>query len=118
MDGLRTRALLRVGADGELLLTFGAASGVDLLRRVEQVVVGLGRSADVGEIAAEEQPQLGEDRPAERQDAFLAALAVDAERAAVRVEVADLDAGELAAPDAEQEQAEQRQAVARVLARP
>ena len=69
----------------------------------------------MGEIGAEEQSELGEHRPAKRKDAFLAALAVDAERAAVGVEVADLDAGQLASPDAEEEQAEQRQAVARVL---
>ena len=33
MDRLRTRALLRVGADGELLLALGSAAVVDLLRR-------------------------------------------------------------------------------------
>ena len=37
MDGLRTRALLGVGADGEQLLALGPASVVDLLRRVEQL---------------------------------------------------------------------------------
>jgi hypothetical protein len=115
MDGLRARALLRVGADGELLLAFRAASVVDLLRRVEEVVVRLGRSADVGEIAAEEEVQLGEDRPAEWEHLLLLALSVDPERAALRVEVADLDAGQLASPDAEQKQAEEREPVARVL---
>ena len=64
MDRLRTWALLRVGADGELLLALGTAAGVDLLGGMQEVVVGLGRSANVGEIAAQEQLQLGEDRPA------------------------------------------------------
>ena len=69
----------------------------------------------MGEIGAEEQSELGEHGPAKGKDAFLAALAVDTERAAVSVEVANLDTGQLASPDAEEEQAEQRQAVARVL---
>jgi hypothetical protein len=66
MDSLSAGALLRVGPDGALLLAFRAASVVDLLGRVEEVVVRLGRPADVGEIAAEEEPKLGENRPAER----------------------------------------------------
>ena len=55
MDGLRARALLRVRADGEQLLTFRAAAVVDLLRPVEQEVVRLRRAANVGEIGAEEE---------------------------------------------------------------
>jgi len=60
----------------------------------------------VGEIGAEEEPELGEHRAAKRKDPFLATLAVHAERAAVGVEVANLDTSELASPDAEEEQAE------------
>ena len=104
MDCLRARALLGIGPDGELLLALGAASVVDLLGRIEEVVVGLRWSIDVGEIAAEEEPQLGEDRPAEREHALLSAFPVDPERAALRVEVADLDASQLPSPDAEEEQ--------------
>jgi hypothetical protein len=69
----------------------------------------------VREVAGEEQPKLREDRPTQREHAFLASLPVDAERAALRVEVADLDPGQLASPNTEQEQAEQCKAVARVL---
>jgi hypothetical protein len=69
----------------------------------------------VGEIGAEEEPELGEHRAAKGKDAFHAALAVDAERAAVSVEVANLDTGQLASPDAEEEQTEERQTVTRVL---
>src|SRR2546430_12061834 len=115
MNRLRTRALLRVGADGEHLLTFCAAAVVDLLRRVEQVVVRFRRTANVGEIGAEEEPQLGEHRAAKRKHPFLATLAVDAGRAALGVEVANLDTGQLASSDAEEEQAEERETVARVL---
>jgi hypothetical protein len=104
MNRLRARPLLGIRTDGELLLAFRTAPGVDLLRRVDEVIVGLGRSADVGKIAAQEQPQLGEDRSAERKHALLSPLPVDPQRAAVRVEVADLDAGELASPHAEEEQ--------------
>jgi hypothetical protein len=57
----------------------------------------------VGKVAREEQPKLREDRPAQRENAFLAALPVDPERAALRVEVADLDPGQLASPNAEEE---------------
>ena len=53
--------------------------------------------------------------PAERKHPFLAAFAVHAERATEGIEVAHLDAGEFASADAEEEQAEQRQAIARVL---
>jgi hypothetical protein len=115
MNGLRARPLLRIGTDGEVLLTLGAAPSVDLLRRVEQVVVRLGPSTDVGEVGAEEEPELGEDRPAERKQSLLPTLAVDAEHATLRVEVADLDPGQLASSYAEEKQAEQREPVARML---
>jgi hypothetical protein len=101
--------------DGEQLLTFRAAAVVDLLRRVEQEVVRLRRAANVGEIGAEEEAKLDEHRAAKGKDPFLATLAVHAERAAVGVEVANLDTGQLASPDAEEEQAEERETVARVL---
>lgn len=39
----------------------------DLLGRVEEVVVQFGRSADVREIGAEEEPQLGQDGTAEHR---------------------------------------------------
>jgi len=97
------------------LLAFRAAAVVDLLRRVEQEVVRLRRAADVGEVGAEEEPELGEHRAAKGKDSFLTTLAVHAERAAVGVEVANLDAGELASPDAEEKQAEEREAVVRVF---
>src|SRR5881409_81680 len=42
MDGLRTRALLRVRADGEHLLTFRAAAVVDLLRRANVTIAAPG----------------------------------------------------------------------------
>ena len=115
MDGLRARALLRIRADGEQLLAFRAAAVVDLLRRVEQEVVRLRRAADVGEIGAEEETELGEHWAAKRKDPFLATLAVHAERAALSVEVADLDTGKLASADAEEEQAEERETVAWVF---
>ncbi len=83
------------------MLAFRAAAVVDLLRRVEQEVVRLRRAADVGEVGAEEEPELGEHRAAKRKDTFLATLAVHAERAAVGVEIANLDTGQLASPDAE-----------------
>jgi len=107
MDGLRTGALLRVGKNGALLLTFGTATVIDLLGRVEDVIVRLRRPTDVGEIAAEEEPELGEDWPAERKQTLLTALPVNTKRAALRVEVTHLDAGQLASPDAEEKQAEQ-----------
>jgi hypothetical protein len=47
-------------------LALGAASVVNLLRRIEEVVVRLRRTADVREIGAEEEPQLGKNWPAER----------------------------------------------------
>jgi hypothetical protein len=74
MNGLRAGELLRVGEHGELLLALGAASGVDLLRRVEEVVVRLGQSADVREVGAEVKPELGEDGPAERKQPLLPTL--------------------------------------------
>jgi hypothetical protein len=46
------------------------------------------------------------------EDAFLLAFAVDAQPAALGVEVAEADAGELGAAEAELEQAEQAEAVA------
>ncbi|HST16301.1 MAG TPA: hypothetical protein VLK36_01435, partial [Gaiellaceae bacterium] len=79
------------------------------------MVIGLRRSADMGEVAGEEQSKLRQDRPAQRQHALLAALPVDAERAAMGVKVANLDPCEFAPTDAEQNQAEQRQAVTRTL---
>jgi hypothetical protein len=106
MNGLRARALLRVRANGEQLLALRTAAVVDLLRRVEQEVVRLGRAAGVGEIGAEEEPELGEHGTGKGKDPFLAALAVRTERAAVSVEVANLDTGELASSNAEEEQAE------------
>jgi hypothetical protein len=115
MDGLRARPPLRIRAGRKLLLALGTASVVDLLRRIEEVVIRLRRPTDVGEIAEEEQPKLGEDGSAQREHAFLAAFPVGPERAALRVEVADLDSGQLASPNAQEEQAEQREAVARVL---
>ena len=115
MDGLRTRALLRVRADGEQLLTFCPATVIDLLRRVEQEVVRLRRAANVGEIGAEEEAKLDEHRAAKGKDPFLATLAVYAERAAVGVEVANQNTGQLASADAEEEQAEERETVARML---
>jgi len=42
-------ALLGIDPDGELLLALGAASVVDLLGRIEEVVVGLRRRAPPGE---------------------------------------------------------------------
>src|SRR6266545_1048520 len=115
MDCLRARALLGIGTDGEFLLALRAASVIDLLGRIEEVIVGLRRSADVGEIGAEEEVQLGDDRPAEWEHPLLLTLPVDPERAALRVEVADLDASQLRSPHAEEEQAEEREAVAWVL---
>jgi hypothetical protein len=38
MDSLGARAFLRVGAGGALLLALDTTAGVDLLRRVEEVV--------------------------------------------------------------------------------
>jgi hypothetical protein len=84
MDGLRARALLGVGADGEPLLAFETAAVVDLRRRVEEVIVRLGQSADVGEVGAQEEPELGENGPAKRKHPFLPALAVDRSSAARR----------------------------------
>src|SRR5947209_126160 len=92
-------ALLRVRADGEHLLTFRPAAVVDLLRRVEQEVIGLRRPTDVGEIGAEKEPELGEHRAAKGEDPFLATRAVHAECAAVSVGVAYLDTGQLASAD-------------------
>jgi hypothetical protein len=100
MDGLRARALLGIGPDRESLLTLGAASVVNLLGRVEDVVVRFRRSADVREVGTQEEPQLSQDGTAERKLPLLSALAVDPKRAAVRVEVADLDAGQLTSSDA------------------
>jgi hypothetical protein len=101
--------------DGELLLTLGAAPGVDLLRRVEEVVVRLGQSADVGEVCAEEETELGEDGPAKRKQPLLPALTGHADQATLRVEVAHLDAGQLASSYPEEKQAEQREPVAGML---
>ncbi len=66
-------------------------------------VVRLRRAANVGEIGAEEEAKLDEHRAAKGKDPFLATLAVHAERAAVGVEVANLDTGQLASADAEEE---------------
>lgn len=62
----------------------------------------LGRPTDVGEVAAEEEAELREHRAAEWEHPLLASLAVDPERAALGVEVANLDGSEFASPDAEQ----------------
>jgi len=97
-------------------LTFRATAVVDVLRRVEQEVVRLRRAADVGEIGAEEEPELGEHRTAKGKNPFLPALALHAQRAAVSVEVANLDTGQLASANAEEEQAEERETVRGCLA--
>jgi hypothetical protein len=115
MDRLRAGALLREGAPLAQQLSFGPLAGGERLDRVQQIVVALRRPTDMRQIGGEHQSQLGEDRPAQRQHTFLLAFAVDAEDAALGVEVADLDIGELVTTQAEHKQAEQAEPIPRVL---
>ena len=75
---------------------------------IDEIVVRLGQPAHVGKLRDQEQAQLAEDRPAQRDHPLLLPLAKDAERAPQRVEVSDLDARELVSADPEDQQAEQR----------
>jgi hypothetical protein len=113
--GLRARAVLRERAVAGDDLALGALAVGVAADREEEVVVALWRAVEVGKVGGEQQPQLGQDRAAQREQPLLLALAADAERAALGVEVADLDAGEFGASQAKLEQAEQPEPVAGVL---
>ncbi len=98
VNSLGAGSLLRVPPKLPPLLSFDPSPRIQPLGRIEEVVVGLRGTSDVGEVTCEEEAELNRDRASQRHQPLFLSFPKDADHAPGCVKVADPQPGKLGTP--------------------